>query len=149
MARRRSKKRRFRRLVPTLILLLVVAVSIQFIPARRDNPPPDGSLRAPERAAVILQRSCYDCHSHDTRWPWYSAVAPLSWLLADEVRRGRRAVNFSVWDQYDPLTRDDLRRESIEEIRAQRMPPATYLWLHPGAAVSRGDLADLENSPPW
>jgi hypothetical protein len=75
--------------------LLALGILIQLIPIRRDNPPATGSVAAPPEVMSILRRSCYDCHSNETIWPWYSRVAPVSWLVARDVHEGRRHVNFS------------------------------------------------------
>ena len=71
---------------------------------RGNNPPVTGDITAPPDVAVVLRQSCYDCHSNETRWPWYSSVAPIAWVIAHGVERGRQELNFSEWTAYLPAT---------------------------------------------
>ncbi len=80
-----------------LIIFIVVAIGIQFIPTDRSNPPVTHELQASPEVMAILERACYDCHSNETVWPWYSKVAPVSWQISSHVVVGRRHVNFSEW----------------------------------------------------
>jgi hypothetical protein len=82
----------------TIILsTIALAIAIQLAPIDHDNPPATASVTAPAPVASILRRACYDCHSHETTWPWYSYVAPVSWLVARDVHEGRRHMDFSTW----------------------------------------------------
>src|SRR4051812_28292081 len=87
-----------------LILLLVAFIGIQFVRPDRTNPPaaPAASLAtaAPPAIRTVLDRSCGDCHSNQTRWPWYSNVAPMSWMVASHVHDGREHFNYSEWTAY-------------------------------------------------
>ena len=83
------------------IAAVLVAAAIQFVPVDRTNPPVETALTAPPAVREILVGACFDCHSHETTWPWYSRVAPLSWLIADHVTEGRRDLNFSRWPAFD------------------------------------------------
>ena len=133
----------------TALVLAASAVGIQFTSPPRTNPPTDPSrtlfarMPVPSEAAAVLDRSCRDCHSNETRWPWYSAVAPASWLVVDHVDHGRSHFNYSDWAQYD---RDDARRllKNICTLsRRETMPMPSYLRLHRDAALSDFDLAAL------
>ncbi len=84
-----------------LIAIGVILIGIQFIPVERSNPPVTQEIDAPSNVLSILKTSCYDCHSNETEWPWYSKVAPVSFLVSADVRNGRKRVNFSEWDKYD------------------------------------------------
>jgi hypothetical protein len=88
-----------------------------------------------------LQRSCYDCHSNETRWPWYSAVAPVSWWIHYEVAEGRRRLNFSSWTDYasDPGTEDQKLDEIAHLIASDSMPPWYYRMMHTGARLTPED----------
>jgi hypothetical protein len=87
----------------------------------------------------VLERSCYDCHSNETQWPWYSQVAPVSWLVHHDVVEGREHLNFSEWNQLSPDKRDH-KLEEIEELVSEGdMPLAYYLPLHPAARLSEAD----------
>ena len=75
-----------------VLALAAVFVAIQLVPVHRDNPPVASDLDAPADVKSILRRACYDCHSNETRWPWYAYVAPVSWLVAHDVEEGRRTT---------------------------------------------------------
>ncbi len=90
------------------------------------------------------QRACYDCHSNETVWPWYSQIAPFSWLLAWDVQEGRKELNFSRWNRYSPKERAKKVKESWEEIEEGEMPPWFYLPLHPEARLSAEDRAVVQ-----
>lgn len=124
-------------------LVLVAAIGIQFKPVNRSNPPVTMVVDAPPEVLAILKRSCFDCHSNETVWPWYSRVAPMSWKVADHVRVGRKHLNFSTWDQYDAEDRADIFEETWEEVEKGEMPLLDYLRLHPEAKLSEADLAVL------
>ena len=87
--------------------------------------------------AEILRRSCYDCHSYETRWPFYGYVAPVSWLLASDVRGGRSHLNFSLWGRYADTRKLQSLDDIHDEISDGGMPLPQYLLLHPGARLSQ------------
>jgi hypothetical protein len=125
-----------------LILLIVAFVVIQFFrPERTSSEVYEENhvtkkLNVPDNVHQILKRSCFDCHSNHTSWPWYSNVAPVSWLVAKDVRNGRTKMNFSEWGKI-PVSKQEARLESIcEEIREGEMPLKEYLYLHPEAKLS-------------
>lgn len=121
------------------LVLLLAFVAIQFVPVVRSNPPVEDDIKTPKAVDAILRRSCYDCHSHETRWPWYSYVAPVSWLVAKDVEEGREAVNFSLWGQGEQEV-----DEIVEEVKEGKMPMKIYLPTHPEARLSPKDVAVLE-----
>lgn len=123
--------------------MLTVGLLIQLIPVRRTNPPITGALETPADVRIILKRACYDCHSHETRWPWYSHVAPVSWLIAHDVKEGRKQLNFSAWTGYTDSGRDFLREKIVKEASSGDMPPAPYAWMHSSTALSTEDLKRL------
>jgi hypothetical protein len=92
---------------------------------------------------ATLRESCFACHSNQTKWPWYSHVAPISWLVTHDVNHGREELNFTRWGDYD----EDERTEKIEEIWEMvedgEMPPWFYLPLHPEATLDATDLKTL------
>ena len=92
----------------------------------------------------MLKRACYDCHSHETIWPGYSRVAPVSWLLAWDVSEGREELNFSTWNRYSQKKRNKIIKEIWEEVEEKEMPPWFYLPLHPEARLSDHDRAVLQ-----
>jgi hypothetical protein len=128
---------------PILLGLGLLFVGIQLIPVRRINPPIHGEAPAPEQVKEILERACRDCHSHETRWPWYATVAPVSWLIEHDVEEGREYLNLSTWDNYPSEKRHKLFKEIREEIEAGSMPPWYYVAMHPSARLSERDLGLL------
>jgi hypothetical protein len=92
---------------------------------------------------AILQRSCWDCHSNETRWPWYSRVAPVSWLVAEDVEDGRRHANFSAWDRYDAKDSDEVMEEVIEVMEEAEMPIWQYTLVHGDAKLSTDERERL------
>jgi len=125
----------------TILGLVGVLLLAQAVPYGRDhsNPPVTAEPRwnAPETRA-LAERACFDCHSNQTRWPWYSNVAPVSWLVQADVNEGRRDLNFSEWTrEYDEA------QESGETVRDREMPPRSYLLLHPEAKLSDAERQQL------
>jgi hypothetical protein len=135
-----AEKARWRRIVARLLAALaLVFVVLQFFPAERTNPPVISEVEAPAAVQAILERSCYDCHSNETRWPWYSRVAPFSWWLADHVEHARRDLNFSVWPVYDFDAQEIEFVDIREEVESGGMPLRSYLLAHPSARLSEAD----------
>jgi hypothetical protein len=113
-----------------LRVVLVLFVLAQLVPISRTNPPVEEEVAAPAEVRAVLERSCYDCHSHATRWPWYARVAPASWLLAYDVSEGREHLNFSTWNRYDAEERAENLDEIDEMVSEGEMPPWFYLPAH-------------------
>ena len=122
-----------------LIGVAAILVAIQFIPVDRSNPPAEGELMESTELKTILKRSCYDCHSNETVWPWYSYVAPVSWLVADDVHEGRRHLNFSNWQNIEVRKVSKAKQEIWEMVSEGEMPLSKYVLLHPEAKLSEKD----------
>ena len=133
-----------RRIRAVFLVFLFVLVAIQLVPIARDNPLVTGELRgvAP-KVARDLRRSCYDCHSNETRWPWYSRVAPISWLVAYDVHEGRRHLNFSEWAAYTPQQRAKKRAGISDLVQQREMPMWYYLPAHSEAKLSDDDVQEI------
>ena len=116
-------------------------ILIQFIPYGRDhtNPPVISEPNLDAQTRAILTRSCYDCHSNQTVWPWTSNIAPFSWLIQRDVEKGRSELNFSEWDGEDT---DDIS----EVIQEGEMPPLQYLLMHPDARLSEAEKQILTDA---
>lgn len=113
---------------------LAVLLALQLVPYGREHPNPPVTEEPPwpsERAEAIAGRSCAACHSNTTDWPWYSHVAPASWLVTRDVLEGRDEFNLSRWDR-DAGEADD----AVESILDGSMPPLTYVLIHPSARLS-------------
>lgn len=131
------------RTLKVLAILLVVFGAIQLVPYGRDhdNPP---TTQEPawdsQRTRDLALGACFDCHSNVTSWPWYSNVAPVSWLTQRDVDDGREVLNFSEWDRPQATS----PREVVDAIRDGSMPPFYYRWTHGDARLSDEDQARLE-----
>ena len=128
-----------------LVAITLIFVAIQFAPVERSNPPAEAEVPAPASVRVILRRACYDCHSNETVWPWYSRVAPMSWLVAHDVREGRKELNFSTWNRIGTRQQVKKLKESWKEVDEGEMPPWYYLSMHRDATLSAEDRAALHN----
>ena len=117
-----------------------VLLAIQFVPVARTNPPIEASVEAPPEVTAILRRACFDCHSNETIWPPQAYVAPVSWLVASDVKEGRGELNFSRWGP-DQVKRT--AKELQKEVEKKDMPPFLYLLAHPEAKLSTADRTAL------
>ena len=123
-------------------LIIAAIVIIQLIPIGRNhtNPPvtsePNWDM---PQTRELAKRACFDCHSNESVWPWYSNIAPVSWLVQRDVDEGRRIVNFSEWT----TSRQERGGEIVEVLQEGEMPPPNYLLLHPSARLSSQERADL------
>ena len=133
----------------TVIILVVLFFAIQFSRPARTNPPVDESqtifarTQMTPEVAAIFNRSCVDCHSNKTVWPWYSHVAPVSWLLAGDVSSGRRMMNLSEWGRLDQDRQDKKLRQICDEVTDGAMPLWFYTPLHPSSKLSPADVKTL------
>ncbi len=109
---------------------------MQLIPLNQTNPPIIQDASAPADIKLILKTSCYDCHSNETKWPWYSRVAPGSFLITRDVFEGRKHLNFSEFADMDAFDSTDIGDEILEMLEEGKMPILPYLLLHPGASLS-------------
>lgn len=139
-------RKSLRRIFWTLLVLLVVA---QFIPVPRTNPPVDPSKTlaattpVPPQVAAIFERSCQDCHSNLTKWPWYSRVAPISWGVWSDVTGARKMMNLSEWGTFSDSRKDTRLGDIVEQITSGGMPDSKYLLIHRNAKLSEQDKKTL------
>ncbi len=134
-------------------VLSVALIVAQFIQPERTNSPADlaasfdAVAKPPREVAAVVARACRDCHSNQTEWPWYSRVAPVSWLVASDVKQGRAKLNFSQWNIYSPeMTRIKLG-EMCGEVTKGDMPPLYYLPMHPVARVTPREVSAICSVP--
>lgn len=124
---------------------IVILIGIQFFSVNKTNPPVTAEIDAPPEVMAIFKRACYNCHSNETKWPWYSNVAPVSWLVAGDVEEGRKHLNFSEWGD---LTRNKIahKKEDIwEEVNKGDMPLWKYTIMHSEARLSDKDKDIIRN----
>ncbi len=132
-------------------LVAMLLVGAQFVRPERVNPALgdersiESHVHLDAQVEAILRRSCMDCHSNRTQWPWYSNVAPVSWFVADHINHGRRHLNFSDWTQYDEAKASRLLSDICREAKQGLMPLLSYTLIHRGAKLSDGDVTALCN----
>jgi len=129
-------------------ILLGILLLLQLVPVERENPPVRADFAGPEDVREILVRSCYDCHSHQTPWPWYSRIAPISFFVAHDVNEARDHLNFSEWRTYGAAKRAELMSEMIEKVEKRKMPPPVYVLMHGSKKLSGSELQILRNWVP-
>lgn len=123
-----------------VMAFVVILTAAQLIRPEMTNPPVESARSAWEdnrldpRVKAVLRRACGDCHSHETAWPWYARVSPMSWMVAKHVHEGREKLNFSEW------TADaDVVEEIYDSVKKDKMPMQGYVLMHPEARLSAGD----------
>lgn len=119
-----------------IVFIVVLLIGIQFIPVERTNPPVPSEINAPANIKEIFKKACYDCHSNETNWAWYTKVAPASFLAVKDVEDGRKELNFSEWGNYTNKTKK-IMDEIWEEVREEQMPPWQYRILHSESKLSQ------------
>lgn len=127
-----------------IAFLVVVIIGIQFIPVERTNPPVVSDIDAPSDVKDILRKACYDCHSNETEWAWYTKIAPSSFLAIQHVNEGREHLNFSEWGNYTSKT-EEIKKEIWEEVREEKMPLWQYRVLHSEAKLTPEEKNLLRN----
>lgn len=123
-----------------LLVIILILLAIRLASPSHDNPPVTAAIDAPAEVVAVFERSCYDCHSNLTEWPWYSHLPPASWVVGNHVVRGREHLNFSTWGTLGEGNRKHLAMEIVEEIESGEMPLSGYIRLHSDAALSPDDV---------
>ncbi len=122
-----------------IITIIIILIALQLIPIDKSNPPIDNNitLQAPQEVESILKKACYDCHSNETKWPFYANIAPLSFSVAGHVKDGRKALNFSEWQNIDPKIKIKRIQRAIKTTKNGMMPLSSYLWIHEEAKLTK------------
>ncbi len=132
-----------------LVFILIIIVVFQLIqPTRNISKAPDRNdirhvYSVPEDVHQILTGKCYDCHSNNTRYPWYFNVQPIGWWLAAHVHDGKEHLNFSEFKTYDAKERTHQFEEIMEVVEDRSMPLKAYIWLHPESRLSDQDESTI------
>ena len=131
------------------VILVVGFVIIQLFGVDKTNPPIieaetlEAAVNVPADISQIIGRSCNDCHSHKTIFPWYTSIQPGGWFMKDHVDHGRSHLNFSVFNTYPPKQKAHKLEEICEMVEPAAMPLPSYLWLHGDAVLSKSDAKAL------
>jgi hypothetical protein len=102
--------------------------------------------KVPKNVATLLNSACYDCHSNETKFPWYAAIAPVKWLVYNDINKGRKKLNFSEWDIINKEDKAEILDDISTVLLDEEMPLKNYILLHPEAIFS---LEDRENIANW
>lgn len=139
-----------------ILCLIAIFIFIQFKRIDKTNPSVDTTINfinvvdnIPNDIKKILINSCYDCHSYETKYPWYTNIAPISWWIEHHINEGRDELNFSVWDKYSYKIKDHKLEEIVEMVEEKEMPLKSYLPMHPEAKLTdsqRKILIDWANN---
>ena len=129
--------------------LVVVVALLQLVQPDRVNPAVEpardwlASNAPPARVVGSLRAACYDCHSNETKWPWYSRVSPVSWWIVDHIKDGRKHLNFSDWPHDNPRKARSRWQNIQDEIESGGMPLKSYTLIHSEARLSATDRTEL------
>lgn len=129
-----------------LVLFLILA---QFVRIDKTNPPVVevndilNITSAPEEVRVMMKNACYDCHSNETKYPWYMEIAPISWWTKGHVNNARESLNYSEWASFPEDAKKHKLEESALKVRKKWMPISSYLIAHPEARISEEERETL------
>jgi len=132
-----------------LITALIALVIIQFVSIDKENPPVDVSQdfvtlhNPPASVLQNLKSACYDCHSHETAYPWYTNIQPVAWWIKGHIKEGVKKLNFSIWYSYSDKKKAHKIEECIEKIEERHMPLKSYTWTHSDAKLDDNERAEL------
>jgi len=129
-----------------LVLLTLVTVASLLSPphkSERADAPLLPGAHVPPKVRSIIERSCRDCHSEAIRYPWYSYIAPISWLIKSDVDQGREHLNFSTWSEYSLIRRERCLSEIANQVQDGGMPLTIYTLMHRDAKLSKEDVVAL------
>lgn len=132
-----------------IALLAITFIILQFFQIDKTNPPVNESVdflkikNTPQPIATHIRNACYDCHSNETQYPWYSNIQPVAWFLKEHFEEGRRALNFSTFATYTPEQQIDKMKEASELIREGKMPLNSYLIMHSEAKLTTQQKEEL------
>jgi len=132
-------------LIIVAAIAMVVILTSWLTSPKIEHPPVTGEFDGPENIAAIFKRSCYDCHSNETKLQWYDKLSPISWIVAADVKEARSRFNFSTWKDQSPADQQGRLWEIVNMVRGGRMPLKSYLTLHPRARLTPAEVRQLED----
>ena len=121
-----------------LLILLIIFIVMQFIRPDKENIAVEKNLeiKAPPEVMTLLKTSCFDCHSNEVVYPCYSSIAPFSWVISTHVNNGKKALNFSTWENYSPELKDE-KIKAIYRTAYASMPLPSYIYAHEEANLTK------------
>jgi len=144
------KRGLIKKIVLIVVAVLVVGfIVIQFFQIDRTVPPVqaaetiEAAVPVPPDISEIIGRSCVDCHSNLTVYPWYTRIQPVGWFMKNHIDEGRRELNFSIFNTYNPRRKVKKLEEICEQVTESEMPLPSYLWIHWNAALKPTEVQAL------
>ena len=131
----------------TLLIFFIIFILMQFIQTNKENIAQEKNLEMKvDNIEVynILKTACYDCHSNETVWPWYSKIAPFSWVVSNHVTEGKKALNFSTWEKYNQEEKDEKIKDIYRTAYAS-MPLPSYIFAHENADLTKEQRSLIRN----
>jgi hypothetical protein len=134
-----------------LLVFVITVVVMQFFQIDKTNPDLDPAqdfvtlTRPPADVEKLIKGTCYDCHSHETQYPWYTNVSPINWWIKDHINEGREHLNFSIWGTYSNKKAAHKLEECYEEVEEGEMPLSSYSLAHADARFSEEEKTLLVN----
>ena len=131
----------------TLLIFFIIFILMQFIQTNKENIAQEKNLEMKvDNIEVynILKTACYDCHSNETVWPWYSKIAPFSWVVSNHVTEGKKALNFSTWENYNQEEKDEKIKDIYRTVYAS-MPLPSYIFAHENADLTKEQRSLIRN----
>ena len=134
----------------TLLFLISALVIIQFFRIDKTNPPIDKKTdflvtkSTPENVATLIKNACYDCHSNETTYPWYTNVQPFAWFVKSHIDEGREELNFSTFGTYDVVKQARKLKKAAREVQEGEMPLSSYTIIHQNAKLTKEQVQTLE-----
>ncbi|MBW8359536.1 MAG: heme-binding domain-containing protein [Weeksellaceae bacterium] len=132
-----------------LVVLLVAFILIQFFRIDRTNPPVNQGMdfltikNTPQNTANLIRNGCYDCHSNETKYPWYTNIQPIAWFLKSHIDEGRKKLNFSTFATYEPKRQAHKLYEAVEMVETGEMPLESYILGHPEAKFTTAQRDEI------
>ena len=125
-------------------IILICTILIQFIRPEQTNPIviKEQEIVTPKKVSIILKNACYDCHSNNTKWPYYSKIAPISWYVSSRINEGREALNFSIWNTYDEEKKKKKLKRMYKTVYSS-MPLASYIKFHEEADLTKEQREEI------
>lgn len=129
-----------------LLIIISIFIIMQFFQVDKTNEktPKNLEIKAPENIMTMFKNACYDCHSNETKWPWYSNIAPFSWMINSHVQDGRMALNFSTWENYPQEKKQEKMKEIFRTAYAS-MPLSSYIRFHKEADLTREQRTEIRD----
>lgn len=131
----------------TLLIFFIIFILMQLIQTNKENTAQEKNLEMKvDNIEVynILKTACYDCHSNETVWPWYSKIAPFSWVVSNHVTEGKKALNFSTWENYNQEEKDEKIKDIYRTAYAS-MPLPSYIFAHENADLTKEQRSLIRN----